>query len=181
MNKVDTASEEGIAQVRANAAAVNPKARIVEGASPILVDDETLLADRPVLAIEDGPTVTHGEMPYGAASLAAEAVGGQLVDPRPFAVGEIAATFEKYPRLGPILPAMGYGEQQVKDLQRTVERAATFGVEAVAIGTPIDLARLVHIPLPHTRVRYELRLPADVSMEDLLGPVLEQVEAAAAR
>ena len=181
VNKVDTAGEEGIAEVKANVALLNPHARIVEGASPILVDDETLLEDRPVLAIEDGPTVTHGEMAYGAASIAARAAGAQLVDPRPFAVGEIEETFAKYPRLGPILPAMGYGEQQVKDLQRTLERAATFGVEAVAIGTPIDLARLVQIPLPYTRVRYELRLPAGVTMDELLEPVLEQAGVTAAR
>lgn len=179
VNKVDTATEAGIAEVRANARAVNPRARIVEGASPILVDDETLLAGCKVLAIEDGPTVTHGEMRYGAASIAVEAAGGELVDPRPFAVGEIADTFAKYPGVGKILPAMGYGEQQVRDLQRTLERAATFGVEAVAIGTPIDLGRLVRIPLPCTRVRYELRLLAGVTMDELLEPVLERAGAVA--
>lgn len=180
VNKVDTAKADAITEVIANVRAVNPRARIVEAASPILVDDETLLAGCKVLAVEDGPTVTHGEMPYGAASIAVQAAGGELVDPRPFAVGEIAETFRKYPRVGPILPAMGYGEQQVQDLQRTLERAAMFGVQAVAIGTPIDLGRLVRIPLPATRVRYELRLLGATTMEQILEPALEQAGVAAA-
>jgi len=172
INKVDTASAEQLAEVRENVRLLNPLARVVEAASPITVDDETLLAGRRVLAVEDGPTVTHGDMPYGAASLAATAAGAQLVDPRPFAVGEIAETFRKYPRLGPLLPAMGYGEQQIRDLERTLERAAQFGVEALAIGTPIDLGRLVHLPLPATRVHYTLRLLGGAQLADLLQPVL---------
>jgi predicted GTPase len=152
----------------------------VQAASPILVDDETLLEGRRVLAVEDGPTVTHGEMPYGAASIAARNLHATLVDPRAFAVGEIADTFQRYPGLGPLLPAMGYGDRQVHDLQRTLDRAALFGVEAVAIGTPIDLARLVRIALPHTRVRYELRLLGGVSLERLLEPVLAATPAMAA-
>jgi predicted GTPase len=177
VNKVDTASEEAVAQVLANVRLLNPGAEVVQAASPISVDDETLLEGRKVLAIEDGPTVTHGEMPYGAASIAARKLGAELVDPRPFAVGEIAATFEKYPALGPLLPAMGYGEQQVHDLQRTLERAALFGVEALAIGTPIDLARLVRLPLPATRVHYTLRLLRGPALEQLLQPVIELARA----
>ncbi|HSJ16310.1 MAG TPA: cyclic 2,3-diphosphoglycerate synthase [Longimicrobiales bacterium] len=173
VNKVDTADEQATATVIANVRQLNPTAEIVEAASPILVDDETLLEGQRVLAVEDGPTVTHGEMPYGAASIAARKLGATLVDPRAFAVGEIADTFQKYPNLGPLLPAMGYGERQVHDLQRTLDRAALFGVEAVAIGTPIDLARLVRIALPHTRVRYELHLLGGAAFERLLEPVLE--------
>jgi predicted GTPase len=172
INKVDTASPDAVAQVLANVRLLNPRARVVQAASPIRVDDETLLAGRRVLAIEDGPTVTHGDMPYGAATIAARQLGAELVDPRPFAVGEIAETFEKYPSLGPLLPAMGYGAQQVHDLQRTLERAALFGVEALAIGTPIDLGKLITIPLPATRVHYSLRLLQGPSMEQLLQPVL---------
>ena len=181
VNKVDTAAEADVATVIENVQRVNPRAEIVQAASPILVDDETLLEGRRVLAVEDGPTVTHGEMPYGAASIAARNLRATLVDPRAFAVGEIAETFAKYPKLGPLLPAMGYGEHQVHDLQRTLDRAALFGVEAVAIGTPIDLARLVRIALPHTRVRYELRLLGGASLEHLLEPVLENIASVAAR
>jgi len=177
INKVDTASDEAVAQVMANARQLNPAATVVQAASPISVDDETLLAGRKVLAVEDGPTVTHGEMPYGAATIAARSLGAELVDPRPFAVGEIAETFQKYPRLGPLLPAMGYGEQQVHDLQRTLERAGSFGVEAVAIGTPINLGRLIPISLPHTRVHYTLKLLHGVTIEQLLEPVFQLVSA----
>jgi len=172
VNKVDTASPEAVAQVLANVRALNPGAQVVQAASPISVDDEAVLAGKKVLAVEDGPTVTHGEMAYGAASIAARELGAELVDPRPFAVGEIAETFAKYPKLGPLLPAMGYGEQQVHDLQRTLERAAMFGVEALAIGTPIDLGRLISIPLPATRVHYTLRLLPGPTLEELLQPVL---------
>jgi predicted GTPase len=173
VNKVDTAEPADVELVISNVERLNPEATIVQAASPILVDDETLLEGRRVLAIEDGPTVTHGEMPYGAASIAARKLKATLVDPRAFAVGEIADTFQKYPKLGPLLPAMGYGERQVADLQRTVDRAALFGVEAIAIGTPIDLARLVKVTLPHTRVRYELRLLGGASLERILEQVLE--------
>jgi predicted GTPase len=172
INKVDTASAAQVAEVVGNVGALNPRARVLHAASPISVDDAALLAGKRVLAIEDGPTVTHGEMPYGAASLAARALGAELVDPRPFVVGELAETFRKYPQLGPLLPAMGYGARQVADLQRTLDGAVGFGVQALAIGTPIDLGRLVQLPLPATRVHYSLRIVSGGSLEELLAPVL---------
>lgn len=172
INKVDTASRDRVEQVRANVRALNPRARIVEAASPIRADDPSVLRGRRVIAIEDGPTVTHGEMAYGAATIAAEQAGATLVDPRPFAVGEIDETYRQYPAIGPLLPAMGYGERQVRDLEATLARAAAAGVEAVAVGTPIDLARLVRIPVPWTQVRYELEEAGKPDLREVLAPFL---------
>lgn len=172
VNKIETADAAAIEQVLANVKAMNPGATVLMGASPILADDESVLRGRKVLVIEDGPTVTHGEMTYGAASIAARRLDCELVEPRSFAVGEIEETFRQYPGLGPLLPAMGYGDAQVADLEATIAAAAEHGVEAVAIGTPIDLARLVKIPLPHTRVRYELEVRGEPTLEELLEPVI---------
>jgi predicted GTPase len=172
VNKIETAAPADVEQVLANVKALNPRAVVLMAASPIQADDESVLRGRRVLAIEDGPTVTHGEMSYGAATIAAQRLDCDLVDPRPYAVGEIAETFRKYPTLGPLLPAMGYGETQVRDLEATIAAAAEGGVEAVAIGTPIDLARLVRIPVPFTRVRYELDVRGEPTLEDLLEPVI---------
>ena len=171
INKVDTAEPQMVEQVRANVRATNPRAAILEAASPLVADAPELLSGR-VLAVEDGPTLTHGGMRYGAATLAVRRAGGELVDPRPFAVGEIAETFARYPDLGPLLPAMGYGERQVRDLEATIAQAAADGVQVVVIGTPIDLARLVRIPVPHTRVRYELEVRGPPGLADVLAPVL---------
>jgi predicted GTPase len=172
VNKVDTADPAAVEQVEVNVRGVNPGARILRAACPPTPVDPAVLRGRRVLAVEDGPTTTHGGMRYGAASLAAEALGATLVDPRPFAAGEIAETFEAYPDVGPLLPAMGYGRQQVEDLQETIRRAPAAGVEAVAIGTPIDLSRLLDIPLPWTRVGYEVELAGGASWEEVLRPVL---------
>ena len=172
INKVDTADAAAVRQVRANVRAANPRATIIEAASPPRADEPALLAGRRVLAVEDGPTTTHGGMAYGAATIAARAAGAELVDPRPFAVGEIAETFARYPSLGPLLPAMGYGDQQVRDLAETIRRAVCGGVEAVAIGTPVDLARLVAITVPHTRVRYDLEVRGTPTLSDVLAPLL---------
>jgi len=173
INKVDTAPPENIQRVRENVESVNAGAVIIEAASPIFVDDPGVLKGRRVLAVEDGPTLTHGGMKYGAATIAARRAGAAaLVDPRPFLVGELKDTFEKYPELGVLLPAMGYGEQQVKDLEATFAKAAEGGVEAVAVGTPIDLGRLVRIPVPNTRVRYELQVLGRPTLEEVLAPVL---------
>ncbi|HSG50349.1 MAG TPA: GTP-binding protein, partial [Longimicrobiales bacterium] len=175
VNKVDTAEPAWVAEVEANIAAVNPGARVLRAASPVRVDDPAVLSGKRVLAVEDGPTLTHGEMKYGAGTIGARNAGAsEIVDPRPFLVGELRDTFEKYPGLGPILPAMGYGEQQTADLAATIARAGEAGVEAVAVGTPIDLAHLIHIPLPSTRVRYDLDVQGPVSLEDLLAPVVEK-------
>ncbi len=172
INKVDTADPQAIGRVRDNVRAVNPRAPILEAASPIAVDQPELLRGKRVLAVEDGPTLTHGGMRYGAAALAARELGAELIDPRPFAVGEIAATFQKYGDVGPVLPALGYGEAQLKDLETTIARGVEAGVEAIAVGTPIDLGRLVRLPVPATRVRYSLRLVSGPSLEQVLKPVL---------
>jgi predicted GTPase len=172
VNKVDTADPAAVEQVEANVRAVNPGARILRAACPPSPADPGVLEGKRVLAVEDGPTTTHGGMRYGAACLAAEALGATLVDPRSFAAGEIAETFREYPEVGPLLPAMGYGRQQIEDLQETIRRAPAAGVEAVAIGTPIDLSRLLDIPLPWTRVGYEVELAGGVSWEEVLRPVL---------
>ncbi len=173
INKVDTAEPRALEQVRQNLRLLNPQAPVLEGESPLSVDDPAVLRGARVLAVEDGPTLTHGGMQYGAAALAARALGAELVDPRPFAVGEIAATFARYGDLGPILPALGYDEAQLRDLEATIARGAEAGVQAIAIGTPIDLGRLVRLPLPATRVRYSLRLVSGPSLEELLRHVLE--------
>ena len=174
INKVATAQPENVQRVRDNVASVNPRAVILDAASPIFVDDPAVLKGKKVLVVEDGPTLTHGGMKYGAGTLGALRAGArELVDPRPFLVGELKDTFEKYPDLGILLPAMGYGEQQVKDLAATFAKAAEGGVEAVAVGTPIDLARIVNIPMPNTRVRYELQVIGQPTLEDILAPILK--------
>ena len=170
---MDTADAEAVEQVKANVRTVNQRAVIVLGESPITVDDESALKGRKVLAIEDGPTLTHGGMKFGAGCIGAEKAGAaELVDPRPFAVGEIAETYLKYPGLGPLLPAMGYGDQQIKDLEDTLQAAAEGGVEGVAVGTPIDLAHLIDIPMPYTRVRYELKIVGTPDLAELLAPIV---------
>jgi predicted GTPase len=173
INKVDTARTAAVREVREHAHLANPRALVIDAASPVRAQDPRVLVGRRVLAIEDGPTVTHGGMAYGAATVASREAHATLVDPRPFAVGELAETFAAYPSLGWLLPAMGYGERQVRDLEATIARAvAEGGVEAVAIGTPIDLARLVKIPVPHTRVRYELEVRGTPTIADALAPLL---------
>ncbi|MHB1192251.1 MAG: cyclic 2,3-diphosphoglycerate synthase [Longimicrobiales bacterium] len=174
VNKVQTARPEDVAQVLANVAQANPEAMVIQAASPIVVDDPAVLRGKRVLVVEDGPTLTHGGMRYGAGTLGARDAGAaEIVDPRPFLVGELVETFRKYPDLGPILPAMGYGEKQVADLEATLRRAAEGGVEAVAVGTPIDLAQLVRIPVPATRIRYELEVLGKPDLSDALAPILE--------
>lgn len=168
INKIDTAGAEAVALVRENIRTVNPGAVVIEAASPVRAEAPELLRGRRVLAVEDGPTLTHGGMRYGAAMIAVCDAGGTLVDPRPFAVGEIAETFRRYPDLGSLLPAMGYGDQQVRDLEATISAAANGGAEAVAIGTPIDLARLIRIPIPTTRVTYELEVREGPALEAVL-------------
>jgi predicted GTPase len=148
---------------------------VLDAASPIFVEDPSVLKGKKVLAVEDGPTLTHGGMKYGAATIAAKRAGAaELVDPRPFLVGELRDTFETYPELGVLLPAMGYGETQVKDLEATIAKAAEGGVEALAVGTPIDLAKIVDIKVPNTRVRYELQVLGTPTLEDALAPVLKK-------
>lgn len=166
INKVDTASFEDVHFVRANVEEMNPRAKIVEAASPISVDDPAVIRGKRVLVIEDGPTLTHGEMEYGAGTIAARRFGAQeIIDPRPYAVESLSATYRKYPKIGRLLPAMGYGETQIHDLQETVSRVHC---EGVVIGTPIDLTKLLTFQVPTTRVRYELQEIGAPSLKDLL-------------
>ncbi len=166
INKVDTAVPENVLKVRENLRAVNPDAIMIEAASPLFVDDPAAIRGKRVLVIEDGPTLTHGEMAYGAGYVAARRFGAaEIVDPRPFAVDSIAATYKKYPKTGPILPAMGYGDHQVRDLEATINRA---DVDLVLIGTPIDLSRVMRIDKPCQRVRYELQEIGQPTLKDIL-------------
>ena len=166
LNKVDTADAQGINTVRENVMAAQPHATIIEAASPIYVEDGEMVKDKRVLVIEDGPTLTHGEMPYGAGVIAARKYGAaELLDPRPFAVGAIKATFEKYPDIGPLLPAMGYGEQQMQDLEDTINAS---DADLVIFGTPIDLRRIIKLNQPSLRVRYELQEIGEPTLDHVL-------------
>jgi predicted GTPase len=164
INKCDTAEEQNIRSIEENAARLNPKARVIRAASPVTLDQPELVRGKRALVIEDGPTLTHGGMSYGAGVVAARAAGAStIVDPRPFAVGSIVATYEKYPNATGILPAMGYGDQQIRELEETIRRT---DCDVVVVGTPIDLRRVLTIDKPAVRVRYEL--------SELAGKMLEQ-------
>jgi predicted GTPase len=155
INKMDSADAAGIQTVRKNIAAVNPNATVIDAASTLDVDDPSVIKGKRVLAIEDGPTLTHGEMKIGAAVVAAQKFGAaEFVDPRPYAVGRMAETFKIYPNIGVLLPAMGYGEQQLKDMETTINNT---DCDSVVIGTPIDLSRIIKINKPYTRVYYNLQ------------------------
>jgi len=155
INKIDSSDNDGIAEVRANIAAYNPQAVVIDAASPIQVDKPELIRGKRVLVVEDGPTLTHGEMQYGAGVVAASKYqAAELVDPRPYTVNSITETFEKYPEIGVLLPAMGYGDQQIKDLETTINRTKC---DSVIVATPIDLSRLIRIKHPVTRVNYSLQ------------------------
>jgi predicted GTPase len=166
INKVDTADLKDVERVRDNIREHNPKAITIEAASPIYVENPEVIRNRRVLVIEDGPTLTHGEMVYGAGTIAAEKYGAkEQIDPRPFAVNSIQETFQKYPHLKNILPAMGYGEDQIHDLAETIYRS---DCEAVVIATPVDLTRLIDFKVPTTHVRYELQELRPLSLEDVI-------------
>ena len=166
INKIDTASYDNITRVRENVFAVNSKAIIVEAASPIYVEDPAAIRGMRVLVIEDGPTLTHGEMAYGAGVVAARRFGAEeIVDPRPYAVGSIVETYRKYPTTGPVLPAMGYGDQQMCELEDTINATPC---DMVIVATPIDLGKLLKIYRPHQRVRYELQVIGRPSLEEIL-------------
>jgi predicted GTPase len=155
INKIDSADLAGIETVRANIAKVNPSAKVIDAASTMRLEDPSVVAGKRVLAIEDGPTLTHGGMKIGAAVVAATKYGAiEFVDPRPYLVGKLKDTFATYPDIGTILPAMGYGEEQLRDLEATINAT---DCDAVVIGTPIDLARIVDIQKPNTRVFYDLQ------------------------
>ncbi len=166
INKVDTAAPESIIAVRDRIASLNPKALVIEGASPLFVDDPEAIRGKRVLVIEDGPTLTHGEMKYGAGWVAAKRFGAaEIVDPRPFAVGSIADTYKKYPNTGMILPAMGYGDAQVRDLEKTINNS---NVDLVISATPIDLNRIIKVNKPMQRVRYELQEIGQPTLDEIL-------------
>ncbi len=166
INKIDSASLENINMVRANLAKINPKAMVIDAASVLTVDKPELLKGKCVLVVEDGPTLTHGEMKFGAGSVAAMKYGAaELIDPRPYTVGELTTTFERYPNIGTLLPAMGYGEQQMKDLEKTI---ANTPCDAVVIGTPIDLPRFIKIKQPVVKVGYELQEIGTPTLKEVL-------------
>ncbi len=166
INKIDTADSAGVDTVLTNIRAVNPSAAVVRGASPLFVEDPAAIRGKRVLVIEDGPTLTHGEMAYGAGVVAARQYGAaEIVDPHPYAVRTIADTYRKYPTTGAVLPAMGYGREQMADLEETINRTP---VDLVIVATPIDLGRLVDIDKPNQRVRYELQEIGRPTLTDLL-------------
>jgi predicted GTPase len=167
INKVDTAGADAIMQVRDNVSRINPDAIVIEAASPIFVEDPESIRGKRVLVIEDGPTLTHGGMAYGAGWVAARRFGAsEIVDPRPFAIGSIHDTFAKYPTTGNVLPAMGYGDKQIKELEQTISASHA---ELVLIGTPIDLSKLLEIDLPSQRVRYELEIIGQPELDPILA------------
>jgi predicted GTPase len=166
INKIDTAEPSGTDAVRASVRRLNPKAVIVDAASPLFVERPEEIAGKRVLCIEDGPTLTHGDMAYGAGVLAARRFGAaEILDPRPYVVGRIAETFRTYPKIGPLLPAMGYGDQQVRDLEATIARSPA---DLVLIATPIDLRRVLNLGKPSQRVRYELQEIGRPDLTDVL-------------
>jgi predicted GTPase len=172
INKVDTADIANINKLRANIRRVNTEAVVIEAASPISVTNPDLITGRRVLVVEDGPTLTHGEMKFGAGVVAAGKYNAaEIVDPRPYTVGTITETFKKYPDIGVLLPAMGYGDRQVKDLETTINRTPC---DTVIIGTPIDLNRLIKIKKPTVRVSYDLQEIGKPDLMDVLKPFLKK-------
>lgn len=166
INKVDSVPEEAVNIVENNIKKANPDAEIIKAESEITVDQPSLIEDQRVMIVEDGPTLTHGEMNLGAGTIAADRLGAkEIVDPRPFAAGSLAETFATYPHLGKVLPAMGYGKQQLKDLEETINQA---DCDTVIIGTPIDLSQVINIDKPYTRVHYELKEIGSPDLNDIL-------------
>jgi len=166
INKIDTANGDDVLEVMANIKMVNPDAIIIEAASPVTVDKPKVIRGKRVLVVEDGPTLTHGEMKYGAGTVAAHKLGAkEIVDPRPYTVKSITETFKKYPDIGTLLPAMGYGKAQMKDLETTINNTKC---DSVVIGTPIDLGRYIKINKPHTRVEYNLQEIGAITIKSVL-------------
>ncbi len=171
VNKVDTADSAKVEQVKANVKSVNPDALILDAASPIIADKPELVKGKRVLVIEDGPTVTHGDMPYGAATIAAKKFGAkEIVNPKPYAVGSIKETYAQYAHLGSILPAVGYGEKQIAELKETIDATPC---DVVLLGTPIDLRKVINLNKPTVRVKYELQVLGPVCLEELVDDFLK--------
>jgi len=172
INKMDSAAPEDIQTVRENIAKVAPQAIVVDAASPLAVDDPSVIKGKRVLVVEDGPTLTHGEMKLGAGTVAAQKYGAaEIIDPRPYVVGKLKDTFEIYPNIGELLPAMGYSEQQLKDLETSINNT---DCDAVVIGTPIDLNRIVKINKPNTRVYYDLQEIGHPTLEGILNDFVKE-------
>ncbi len=178
INKVQTADRQDILTVKENVARLNPRALIIEAASPIMVDDPRMIKGKRVLVVEDGPTVTHGGMSYGAGTIAAQDYGAaEIIDPRPHAVGSIAETFAKYKHIGNLLPAMGYSKEQLSELEETINNS---GCDVVVAGTPVDLRRVIKVNVPIVRVYYELdeigRPTLEEIIEERLGKMIRERE-----
>ena len=172
VNKVDTADQQKVKLVKENAKTANPNAVILEASSPVTADKPELIRGKKALVIEDGPTLTHGGMLYGAGMILAKNYGAsQIVDPKPFAVGSIKEAYRKYPHLGMLLPALGYSDKQVAELKETIDSVPC---DVVVMGTPIDLRRVITIDKPTVRVRYELKVLGTVSLEQILGDFVER-------
>ncbi len=171
INKMDTAEVGEVDKLRRTIMQTNPKAKIIEAASPITVEEQARIQGKRVLVVEDGPTLTHGEMTFGAGHVAARKYGAKkIVDPRPFAVGSIKATYKKYDHMTEILPAMGYGQKQMKELERTINAVKC---DLVLVGTPIDLARMMKINKPTMRVRYDLGAAATKALRTEIAKVIK--------
>jgi len=171
INKMDSARPEDVSKLKENIAAVNPNATVIEANSPVTVENREIIAGKRCLIVEDGPTLTHGEMKFGAGTVAAEKFGAsEIIDPRPWIEGTIAETFEKYPDIGHVLPAMGYGGQQMKDLEATINAV---DCDVVVIGTPIDLRRIISIDKPSVRVTYDLEEIGSPDVTAVLKPFLQ--------
>ena len=171
INKIDTADPKDVDTVRQNIQNVNPGAVVIKGASPITVEDSSLIEKKKVLVVEDGPTLTHGGMKIGAGMVAAEKFGAaEIVDPRPYLVGKLRETFNQYPNIGTLLPAMGYGSEQIKDLETTINNTEC---DVVIVGTPIDLRRIIDIKKPSVRVTYDLQETGSPTVTDILAPYIE--------
>jgi predicted GTPase len=174
INKIDSADFENIQTVRRNIEAVSPNATVIEAASTITVENPSLIKGKRVLVIEDGPTLTHGEMKIGAGVVAARRLGAaEIVDPREYAVGKLAETFKIYPNIGKVLPAMGYGKEQMADLAATIEKTPC---DAVIIATPIDLNRIIKINKPNTRVEYALQEIGEPNLKGIIAEFVARKE-----
>ncbi|MBS3806550.1 MAG: hypothetical protein KGY60_03525 [Bacteroidales bacterium] len=172
INKIDSSYPNDIQTVRENIAKVNPNATVIDGASPITVDDVSVIKGKRVLVVEDGPTLTHGEMKIGAGTVAAQKFGAvEIIDPRPYTVGRLKDTFKTYPNIGALLPAMGYGDEQIKDLEKTINKT---DCDSVIIGTPIDLNRVVNIKKPNTRVYYDLDEIGKPDMNEMIQEFIQK-------
>ena len=174
INKIDSADYKDINTVRENIRKVNPNATVIDAASTLSVDDISAISGKRVLVIEDGPTLTHGEMKIGAGVVAAQRFGAaELVDPRPYAVGKLKNTFQTYPEIGTVLPAMGYGDEQMKDLAATIDAC---DCDSVIIATPIDLKRVIDIKKPCVKVEYQLQEIGQPNLETVIDDFLKKIK-----